>query len=428
MAKFALSGKNPLQGEIEVRGSKNAVLKVFASSILFNKPILVKNAPLVSDVFKMGDLIKGLGGKIERQGERTFKIFGNKTDSFSLDKEISKHLRSSIVLLGPLLARFKKVNFVYPGGCVIGKRPIDFFLNGFSKMGAKIKENGESFAMSTKELKGAEIFFRERSVTATEALMMAAVSAKGKTILRNAAQEPEVKHLADFLADSGARIKGAGTSVIEIEGFGDKIFKGLNPREEKREFMTPSDRIEAGSFAVLGALLGKNLVIRKIIPEELSSVLACFDQIGIRYELGKNWLRISKADKIAGLNLKTEPYPGFPTDLQPIFAVLLTQAKGESLIFETVFEGRLEYINELNRMGAKIMLCDPHRIIINGPTSLKGREMESPDLRAGLAFTLSALIAEGKSVIHNIEHIDRGYEKIDERLQKIGAKIKRISQ
>lgn len=426
MAKFVIDGKNPLEGEIEVRGSKNTVLKVFASSILFNKPILVENAPLVSDVFKIGDLIKGLGGKIEKQGERAFKIFGDKTNSFKLDKEISKHLRSSIVLLGPLLARFKKAHFVYPGGCVIGKRPIDFFLEGFSKMGAKIKNSGDSFELEAKELKGAEIFFRERSVTATEALMMAAIGAKGKTILRNAAQEPEIKHLADFLAGLGARIKGTGTSVIEIDGFGDKIFKGLNPEKEKCRFVTPSDRIEAGSLAVLGALLGKNFTIKKIIPEELSSVLACFDQIGIKYELGNDWLRISKADKISGLNLKTEPYPGFPTDLQPIFTILLTQAEGESLVFETVFEGRLEYISDLNRMGAKIIPCDPHRIIVNGPTPLKGREVESPDLRAGLAFTIAALIAEGKSVIHNIEYIDRGYEKIEERLQKIGAKIKRI--
>lgn len=426
MAKFIIEGENQLEGEIEVRGSKNTVLKVLASSLLFNKPILIENAPLVADFFKVTSLIEKLGGRVERESERTFKIFGNKIDSFKLDEETSKHLRSSIVLAGPLLARFKKVDFVFPGGCVIGKRPIDFFLEGFSKLGARIKEEEDYFRLEAEELKGAEIFFREKSVTATETLMMTALGAKGKTILKNAAMEPEVKYLADFLVKSGAKIKGAGTPIIEIMGLEEKVFKGLNPRENDCKFIVPSDRIEAGSLVILGALLGKNLKIKKVIPEEILNLLSNLDQAGIKYKLGRDWLEISKTNKILPLNLKTQPYPGFPTDLQPIFTVLLTQAGGESLVFETVFDGRLEYINDLNRMGARIILCDPHRTIVSGPTPLKNREMESPDLRAGLAFATAALIAEGKSIINNIDYIDRGYEKIEERLQKIGAKIKRI--
>lgn len=426
MSKFIVEGGGNLRGEIEVRGSKNTVLKVLASALLFNRPIIIENTPLVSDFFKMADLINSLGGKVERTGERTFAIYGNKVNSYSLNKDISKRLRASIVLAGPLLAKFKKANFVFPGGCIIGKRPIDFFLDGFSKMGAKVKESDDYFQLEAKEFKGAEIFLPEKSVTATETFMMAAVGAKGKTIIRNAAQEPEIKHLADFLIGAGAKIKGAGTSDIEIFGSKNNIFKGLNPKERNCKFVVPSDRIEAGSFAILGALLGKDLIIRKININEILSLLAYFEKAGINYEKGKDWLKISKAKKIRPLNLKTGPYPGFPTDLQAIFTVLLTQARGESMVFETIFDGRLEYINDLNRMGAKIVICDPHRAIVNGRTPLVGREMESPDLRAGLAFTTAALIAKGRSVIHNVEYIDRGYEKIEERLRKIGAKIKRI--
>ncbi len=321
-------------------------------------------------------------------------------------------------MTGPILAREGRVSFPHPGGCVIGERPIDIFLESFEKMGAAIKTAGHKYHIVAKKLRGAEIVFKIPSVTATETLMMAASLAPGATILHNVACEPEIAALANFLNESGANIKGAGTHTIEI--------KGVENLHAKKNFQTPPDRIEAASFAILASACGKDIEITNCQPEHFKVLLRTLKSAGANIVENKNSLRVKASKKLKAINIKTHEYPGIPTDIQPLLAVLMTQASGRSLIFETIFEGRLNYLNDLARMGADIAICDPHRAIITGPTGLRAREMESPDLRAGLAFIIAGLIAKGKSVIHNVYNIDRGYEKIEERLQKLGADIKRI--
>jgi UDP-N-acetylglucosamine 1-carboxyvinyltransferase len=419
MSKFVIKGLNKkLSGEIAVAGSKNAGLKAFAAALLTSDEVILQNIPEIEDIARMRDLLKALGAKLESVGDHAFSVQAADSLSTNLSSDIAKRLRSSIVLTGPLLARFGRVSFPYPGGCVIGKRPIDIFLNGYKKMGAKIKESvdGGSFEISAKRLKGAEIFFRVVSVTGTETLMMAATLAEGKTVLHNAAQEPEIEILADFLKVCGAQISGAGTNTIIIEGV-----KKLNGGA----FYNPPDRIETGSFAIMGALLGKNLRITNCVPNQIMSVIDHMTSMGVDTKYGKDWITVSRPKNLLTVDVKTHEYPGFPTDLQAPFSILLTQAKGMSLLFETIFEGRLGYIEDLNRMGANIIAYDTHRVAISGPTELRGREMESPDLRAGLAFIVAALVANGESIVHNAYNIDRGYERIEERLRAIGADIRR---
>lgn len=416
--KFLIKGGNMLQGEIETRGAKNAALKAFAASILFDEPVIIKNVPEIEDITRCKELLEFMGGKVEETGKREFKILANLINSYSLPPQISKSMRSSIVFTGPILAKFGKVKFPHPGGCVIGERPIDIFLEGFKKLGAEIKEDGENYVLTAKKLKGAEIIFKQVSVTATETLMITAALSEGKTVLYNAACEPEIPALANFLNSCGAKIKGAGTCLIEIIG--------VKKLKVKQPFIVIPDRIEAGSFAILAALVGKNILIKNCDPSHLIVFLEHLKAAGVEVLKNKNSLKISAPKKLNAVNVKTHEYPGFVTDLQAPFVSLLTQAYGKSVVHETIFEGRLNYTEDLNRMGAKIMHCDTQRIIIEGPVNLHGREMESPDLRAGLAFVLAALAARGESIIHGVYKIDRGYERIEERLKRLGADIKRI--
>lgn len=323
-------------------------------------------------------------------------------------------------MTGPLLGRFGQVSFPHPGGCVIGKRPIDLFLTGFEKMGATVKLEGDTYIIQTKDgkLSGAEIFFKNQSVTATETFMMAAILAKGKTILKNVATEPEIVSLGEFLIECGAKIEGLGTSTIEIIGNGMLSGKG-------RVYETLPDRIEAGSFLILGALAAKELEIANCRPEHLDSLISLMRDSGVEIETKKTSIVVRGGKNYLATDIKTHEYPGFPTDLQAPLSIFLTQAKGESFIFETIFEGRLNYLEALNFMGANTRLIDAHRAIIYGPTVLKGREMVSPDLRAGLAYILAAIIAKGRSVVHNAYYVDRGYENIEGRLRELGVNIER---
>lgn len=420
MAYFIIRGGKKLKGEIEVRGAKNSVLKAMAASLLFANPLEVKNVPFIEDVFRMGELLKELGVSFNLN-QRKLTLGARKIRSGFLKKEIAERLRSSIVLVGPLLWRSEKVFFPHPGGCVIGRRPIDVFLDGWRAMGAKINllKNGYEISKG-KKLRGIDYTFRVVSVTGTETLMMTAALAYGTTILRNAAMEPEIPVLAEFLNQSGAKISGAGTPTIKIEGTAGKLLKA------KRPFLVIPDRIEAGSFVILGAALGENVRVKKCEPNHLHSLIFALKDAGVKISVGKDWIEVSRPKIIKSVSIKTREYPGFPTDLQAPFAVLMTQAVGQSMIFETVFDGRLGYVDELNRMGANIITCDPHRILICGPSSLRAREIESPDLRAGLAFVIAALIASGESRVRNIYQVDRGYEKIEERLKALGADIERI--
>jgi len=426
-----LAGKKNLNGEIKVNGAKNAVLPLLAAAILLDKPVEFSNVPKIEDVDRMLELLKNLGAKFKWTGERTLKIDGNKISNKVLDHDNAKKMRASILLAGPLLARFGKVSFPHPGGCVIGERPIDLFIEGFKKMGASVSEKDGLYEISTsKGLVGTEFFSRVSSVTGTETLMMAAIGAKGKTILKNASMEPEVVCLAEFLNSRGAKIIGAGTPELTIEG--DYPLRTDEPASSANKiFPVIPDRIEAGSFLILGALAANNLKITNCQPAQLDSLIEILRFAGVKMEVGNNWLAIKNNSKITNathraVNIKTEKYPGFPTDLQAPMAVFLSQVAGESLIHETIFEGRLNYTTDLEKMGADIKMWDAQRALVKGPTPLKGKELDGPDIRAGLAYILAAIIADGESVINNAYFIDRGYERIEERLQKIGVKIKRV--
>jgi len=418
MGRFVINGLNKrVSGQIPIRGAKNASLKAFAASLLFKEDVLIKNVPLIDDVKNIIKLLEDFGVEVDRVSKRSFRIQARNIAKTEFDDEIARYFRASIVLSGPLLSREGKVSFPHPGGCVIGARPIDIFLEGFQKMGAVVRWHHNQYHIQAKALRGADIVFNIPSVTATETLMMAAVLAKGKTILHNAACEPEVAALAEFLNSCGAKIKGAGTHTIIINGV-KKLRRGV--------FSTMPDRIEAGSLAILAALCGKRIRLTNCNPEHLWVPLKLLRQAGVNVRCNRTSIEIQPGRLLKSVNVITKEYPGFPTDLQAPFTVLLTQARGEAMVFETIFEGRLNYIHDLNRLGANIIMCDPHRAVVLGPTPLKGREIESPDLRAGLGFVIAALISKGRSVINNIYHIDRGYEQIEKRLQAIGLDIKRV--
>jgi len=416
--KFFVKGEKNLKGEIEVKGAKNAALKVFIASILTDQEWLISNVPEIGDIANEIELLKDLGVKIERLRKGVYKVEAKNIKKKELNSDWVQKIRTSIILAGPMLARFGKIKLSYPGGCFIGKRPIDLFVEGLTALNVRFKNDQKGFSLETKGLKGNVFVFPQISVTATECLMMAGTLAKGRTVLKNAAMEPEIVSLANFLNSCGAKIKGAGTSEIEIEGV-KNLTKGI--------YQTIPDRIETGTFAILAAVTKSEIKIVNCCPEHLDVFWTVLRKAGVNFELGKNFVLVKPSNNLKPVNVVTHEYPGFPTDLQPPLTVLLTQAKGLSLIRETIFEGRLFYTDILNQMGANIIMCDPHRIVVQGPSKLVGRRIVSPDIRAGIALLIAALISKGESVIENIEQIDRGYEKIEERLQKIGAEIKRIS-
>lgn len=423
-----LGGKKILSGELSPHGAKNAVLKVLAATALFSESIEISNIPDIEDVNSMILLLEKSGFFIKRLGARRLVCQPPRKTAARINTDIAKKLRASIVLTGPFLSRYGKISFPHPGGCVIGERPIDLFLSAFQKMGARVSRNKDYYTINAPKngLRGANIFFENISVTATETLMLAAILARGETILSNCAMEPEIKYLAEFLNSCGARITGAGTPTICVIG-GELLRNTKNI-----VYKTPPDRIETGSFLILGALCARDVTIKNCIPEHAASTIAILERMGVSLNIGKNYIKITndfsgKGKKhFLATGVKTHEYPGFPTDLQALMTVFLTQASGEALVFETIFEGRLNYIELLNRMGARITSMDQHRILVKGPTPLRGRKLESPDLRAGLAYVIAALVAKGTSFIHNANYIDRGYEKIDERLREIGADIERV--
>lgn len=419
-------GKRRLVGTIPVYGAKNAALPAFASAILFKDAVSFDNVPFIQDIEQSTEIIKNLGGVVERETSHRWKIDATKINSTSLDVLRSKHMRASIIFTGPILARYGLVSFPHPGGCVLGERPVDIFLSAFEKMGAQVSVKDEIYAISVKDKKlhGAEIFLRVPSHTVTETIMMAAVLAEGKTVIKNCAMEPEIENVADFLVSCGAKITGAGTSTITIEG-GSLLTAG------KKVFKTIPDRIEAGSFLILAALAGEDLTITNCNPSHLESLTDSLISTKLPLEIGKDFLRVkmprdSKTSDLKSVSIKTHEYPGFPTDLQAPMAIFLTQVSGDSNVFETIFDGRLNYTDDLIKMGAKISVWNPHTMTVKGPSLLKGRELDGPDIRAGLAYILAATIARGRSVINNVHYIDRGYERIEERLKAVGVDIERV--
>jgi len=418
-----LAGKRELQGSISVRGAKNAVLKSLAATLLFEDSVTIGNVPGIEDVGILGEILTDLGAEVSKKDD-TYTIATSNVHKTDLSDDLSKKLRASVVLSGPLLARFGKVSFPHPGGDIIGPRPINFFLDGFRLMGAEIAKENDRYSVVAKDgkLHGAEIFFTFVSVTATESLMMAAVLAEGTTKLRNVAMEPEIVALADYLVSCGAKITGAGSPNMTIEGSG--LLKAGG-----KVWRTIPDRIEAGSFLLLGALAAKELEITDCDPMHLEMLIELLRESGAEIDTTSTSIKLRDAQsaQFRSLQVRTHEYPGFATDLQPPMVVYLTQAQGTSSVFETIWGGRLAYTADLNRMGAKIDLLNPQQIKIEGPAPFVAAELESPDIRAGLAFLMAAAIAKGTSTVGNIYHIDRGYEKIEDRLSKIGLQIKRTS-
>lgn len=417
MPKFIINGQKELRGEIITGGAKNNAQIMLPVSLLSTETIRLHNVPRIDGVEKSLELLTDLGAKIEDKGE-TIIINSSSITKTELDKKIADKFRTSIMFVGPLLARHGQVRFPHPGGCVIGAagRPIDLFLEGFTALGAQVEVKDNYYEIKAKQLKGCDFFFTTATVTGTQSLMMTACLAKGKTILRNCAMEPEVEALADYLNSQGAKITGAGTPTIKIEGV-EKLSAG--------DCQIIPDRIEAGSFALMAAATNSEITIKNCNPEHLLNLLTIFDKIGVNYEKGADWIKMKKSSNIRAYDLKTHEYPGFSTDLQSPYVVLMTQATGNSLIQETIYDRRLIWTDMLSQMGANIIMCDPHRVVVNGPTKLYGKKLISPDIRAGIALVIAALIAEGRTEIDNIYQIDRGYERLDERLRQLGADIKR---
>lgn len=415
-------GERKIHGTVRVTGAKNAALKAIAATVLFRDTVTLNNIPKINDVEKMFDLLHDMGAEITKTKRGTYTVSIARGFSTDLSPGIAKHMRASVVLTGPVLARYGKVSFPHPGGCVIGARPLDLFVSGFEKMGAKVVVKDGTYVVEAKGgLRGAEFFLKNQSVTVTETFMMAGVLAKGTTVIKNAAMEPEIADLAEFLNKCGAKIAGAGTPTITIKG--GKLLSGKG-----HPYKTMPDRIEAGSFLVLGALAARELHITNCNPAHLESPIEILRNAGVAIEIKKTEIIVRAPSHIKPVDIKTHEYPGFPTDLQAPMTVFLTQADGESKVFETIFEGRLNYTEALTAMGASITMMDPHRVLVRGKTELHGRKLESPDLRAGLAFVIAAIVAKGESVIHNVDTtIDRGYEDIDGRLRAIGVDINRVA-
>jgi UDP-N-acetylglucosamine 1-carboxyvinyltransferase len=418
MSKFIITGGQKLDGEIAVKGAKNAALKIIPAAILSPETMTINNLPAIEDIGKSFDLLTDLGAEIKLTGSSAV-INPKNINKIELLSKLADKFRTSVMFVGPLLARFGEVKFPHPGGCVIGagSRPIDLFLEGFKAFGAIIEEEpGKYYHIKAQKLQAANFFFPLVSVTATESLMMTACLIPGKTTLQNCALEPEIEALAEYLNSQGAKIYGAGTSTIIIEGV-TSLSAG--------SFTVIPDRIETGSFAIMAAAAKANIKITNCNPNHILSLLSIFDKIGVIYEKGSDWLLIKKSAAIKAYDVRTHEYPGFPTDLQSPYVVLMTQAVGTSLIQETIYDRRLIWTDMLSQMGANIVMCDPHRVVISGPTKLHSKKLISPDIRAGIALVIAALIAEGTTEIDNIYQIDRGYEKLDERLKKLGAVITR---
>ena len=420
MEKFLIKGPCKLKGQINISGSKNAALPILAATLLFNKPVTIQNLPRVSDINTMLNLLRSLGSKIElSKNKKTVKISKTNRPKTFASYSLVKTMRAGILVLGPLLAKFKKAQCSLPGGCNLGLRPIDMHLKALMKLGASYKiKQGYVFAKSKKGMIGNEIKFSKISVGATENTIIAACLSKGKTVLKNCAIEPEIKDLTKFLKNAGSKIKWTGKRTVEIEGV--KSLKSI-------KYSIMSDRIEAGTFCVAACLNSGDLIIKNFDYKLISTELNLLKKAGAIIKTIKNQIHIKGPKKLKKLNnIITKEYPNFPTDLQAQFMVLLCKANGKSTITESIFENRFMHVAELRRLGAKILI-KKNKAIIEGKTNFQGAELMSSDLRASVALVLAAIISDGKSIINRIYHLDRGYEQIEKKLKKVGANIKRIS-
>ncbi|HKZ01877.1 MAG TPA: UDP-N-acetylglucosamine 1-carboxyvinyltransferase [Pyrinomonadaceae bacterium] len=420
--KFRISGGQALKGRVEISGAKNSALPCMAAALLTPETITLHNLPYVRDIITQRRLLEDLGATVLTPELRTHKINASNVELFEAPYELVKTMRASVLALGPLLARFGKAKVSLPGGCAIGTRPIDLHLAGFERLGAEVRlEAGNVVARAPRggRLRGSEVHFSKVTVTGTENLMLAATLAKGRTTLYNAACEPEVVDLADLLNKMGARVLEAGTSTIQIQG--------VEELGGAQHTIIP-DRVETSTFIAAAALTRGELEIKDCMPGHVAAVIKKLREIGVEInELNPTSLQVSCPDGLKASDMTTEPYPGFPTDMQAQYMVLMTQAKGDSVINETIFENRFMHASELQRMGARIQI-DGRTAKVNGPTSLTGAPVLASDLRASASLVLAGLVAQGQTLIDRVYHIDRGYERIEAKLQELGADIERIRE
>lgn len=417
MQKIKIQGGKELTGVINIGGAKNAAVALLPAAILCDEETNILNVPDITDKLALIDIIKVLNGKVSEQ-RGLLTIDASKIISREIKSELSTRLRASYYFMGALLGRTKHVEIHFPGGCQIGERKIDFHLKGFEALGATITEKDDLYILDAKELHGAKIYLDFASVGATINIMLAAVKAKGTTVLNNAAKEPEIVNVATFLNNMGAKITGSGTSKITIEGV-DYLHKAM--------IEVIPDRIEAGTYIIAGAMLGKNLIINNIIREHLQALFSKLEEIGIDMDIKENSVVINKVAKMKPINVTTLTYPGFPTDIAQPMSVLLTQCDGTSILEETIYSNRMGQVPFLNNMGADITI-QKSTAYIKGPTPLTGEEVISSDLRAGAALVLAGLIANKTTIINEIDHILRGYEHIIEKLSRVGADIAIIDE
>lgn len=412
MQQLEITGGQRLSGTIKISGAKNSAVALVPAAILADDIVTIANVPNISDIDALSDILEFLGAKVIREDE-TVIIDPTTLESKEIPESESKKLRASYYFMGALLGKYKKAEVFFPGGCALGPRPINLHLKGFEMLGAKITEVDSKYTIEADELTGTNIYLDIASVGATINIMLAAVKAKGTTVIENAAKEPEIVNVATFLNNMGARISGAGTSEIKIVGV-EKLsgcFHEVIP-----------DRIEAGTYTIMGALLGDNMKIENVIPEHIEALTSKLLEMGVKLEIGQDYIIINRTDNLKPINIRTMIYPGFPTDLQQPITTLLTQCNGKSMVEELIYESRFNNVEHLNNMGANITV-DERKAIVEGPTPLRGREVVATDLRAGACLIIAGLISSGKTIINDVEHVLRGYEQIVEKLTNLGAKI-----
>ena len=422
---FMIEGGSPLGGRIRATGNKNGALPILAATLLADEPVTLSNVPRIRDVETMMELLQRLGAGAEWTGSNEVRVDASGLSSHEIDPGLAERIRASFLLAGPLLARLGRASVPPPGGDVIGRRRLDPHIHAFEQLGALI-DVGPTYEMLAPDgLRAAPIFLDEASVMATENTVMAAVLTPGETVIANAACEPHVQDLCRFLVSLGAEIDGIESNVLRVRGV-ESLRGGT--------WEIGPEHIEIGSFVGLAAVTNSDLTIEGVRPEDLTSILFGFRRLGVEVELGSDWLRVPPDQELTIENdlgdqvpkIEDGPWPAFPADLTSIAVAVATQAYGTVLVFEKMFENRLFFTDKLVSMGAKIIVCDPHRVVVTGPSRLVGQRLTSPDIRAGMAILIAALCAEGRSVIGNVVEIDRGYERIDERLRALGARIERV--
>ena len=421
---LVIEGGNPLSGRIRVSGNKNGALPILAACLLADEPVALSNVPRIRDVETMLELLCATGAGAEWTGPNEVRVEPQGLASYEVDAVLAERIRASFLLAGPLLARLGRASVPPPGGDVIGRRRLDPHIHALERLGARV-ELDSRYEMETDGLRGADIFLDEASVMATENAVMAAVLSPGETTIANAACEPHVQDLCRFLVSLGAEIEGIESNLLRIRGV--ETLRG-------GDWAIAPEHIEVGSFIGLAAVTNSDLTVEGVEPRYLSSILTAFNRLGIEVELGDGWLRVPPHQELVIQNdlgdqvpkIEDGPWPAFPADLTSIAVAVATQAWGTVLVFEKMFENRLFFVDKLVSMGARIIVCDPHRVVVSGPSRLYGQRLTSPDIRAGMAMLIAALCADGRSVIGNVAEIDRGYERIDDRLRAVGAQIERV--